>query len=358
VFSLDWYFTTRAARVNTVRWQELAKADDLGVENWLRIEVLQIMAFLTGIHGNARDSLACAEAALALARRGDDASALGLAYLTMGFAAEFAGEPERALEMGFEAVPRFREAADLRWLPYGLSNLGDLLIYFGSGDEARPLVEEAISLAAASGDDFGLAVVTGDLARIRRHEGDLASALRLFRETHDLYDQVDGTRGKLGCIAGMASIAFDQGQPEHAARLLGAIDAQMQRAGVKVIAFNLMTRRIKDEVRDRLGERVYEREFDVGRSIPWHDAVADAMALAVDTTGDSEDESPVNPFGLTSRERDVLRQLIEGRSDKEIADALYIGARTVQTHVANLLAKLDVHNRAEAAAVAVRNNLL
>ncbi len=62
--------------------------------------------------------------------------------------------------------------------------------------------------------------------------------------------------------------------------------------------------------------------------------------------------------GLTQRELDVLRLLVEGNSDREIAEALFIGARTVQTHVANLFAKLGVNARAEAAAVAVRRGIV
>jgi len=54
----------------------------------------------------------------------------------------------------------------------------------------------------------------------------------------------------------------------------------------------------------------------------------------------------------------VLRLLVEGHSDREIADALFIGARTVQTHVANLFTKLGINARAEAAAVAVRRGLV
>jgi DNA-binding NarL/FixJ family response regulator len=54
----------------------------------------------------------------------------------------------------------------------------------------------------------------------------------------------------------------------------------------------------------------------------------------------------------------VLRLLVEGRSDREIGDALFIGTRTVQTHVSNLFAKLGVNSRAEAAAVAVRRGLV
>jgi DNA-binding NarL/FixJ family response regulator len=50
--------------------------------------------------------------------------------------------------------------------------------------------------------------------------------------------------------------------------------------------------------------------------------------------------------------------LVEGRSDREIADLLFIGQRTVETHVSNLLAKLGVRNRAEATAFAVREGLI
>ena len=62
--------------------------------------------------------------------------------------------------------------------------------------------------------------------------------------------------------------------------------------------------------------------------------------------------------GLTPRELDVLRLLVEGRSDREIGEALFIGTRTVQTHVSNLFAKLGVNTRAEAAAVAVRRGIV
>jgi DNA-binding NarL/FixJ family response regulator len=54
----------------------------------------------------------------------------------------------------------------------------------------------------------------------------------------------------------------------------------------------------------------------------------------------------------------VLRLLVAGRSDKEIAAALFIGMRTVQTHAEHLYAKLGVRNRHEATAVAVRRGLV
>ena len=54
----------------------------------------------------------------------------------------------------------------------------------------------------------------------------------------------------------------------------------------------------------------------------------------------------------------MLRLLAQGRSDREIAETLYIGTRTVETHVSNLIAKLGVHNRTEATARAMQNGLV
>jgi DNA-binding CsgD family transcriptional regulator/tetratricopeptide (TPR) repeat protein len=59
-------------------------------------------------------------------------------------------------------------------------------------------------------------------------------------------------------------------------------------------------------------------------------------------------------LGLTQRERDVLALLAEGRTDRQIAEALFISPRTVAMHVSNILTKLGVPNRGGAAAVAHR----
>jgi len=58
--------------------------------------------------------------------------------------------------------------------------------------------------------------------------------------------------------------------------------------------------------------------------------------------------------GLTPRELEVLGLLVEGRSNRQIAEQLFISGKTASVHVTNLLAKLGVHSRLEAAAVARR----
>ena len=61
---------------------------------------------------------------------------------------------------------------------------------------------------------------------------------------------------------------------------------------------------------------------------------------------------------LTAREREVLRRLALGLSNREIADALCIGEETVKTHVGSVLAKLQVENRAQAIVQALRRGLV
>jgi NarL family two-component system response regulator LiaR len=64
------------------------------------------------------------------------------------------------------------------------------------------------------------------------------------------------------------------------------------------------------------------------------------------------------PLELTSREHDVLRELATGLSNKEIGSALGVSEETVKSHVANLLGKLGVDNRAQAIAQALRSGLI
>jgi two-component system, NarL family, response regulator NreC len=61
---------------------------------------------------------------------------------------------------------------------------------------------------------------------------------------------------------------------------------------------------------------------------------------------------------LTDREREVLQLLAEGRSNKEVAALLDVGLSTVETHRANLMQKLNLHNTAEIVLYAVRKGII
>jgi DNA-binding NarL/FixJ family response regulator len=62
-------------------------------------------------------------------------------------------------------------------------------------------------------------------------------------------------------------------------------------------------------------------------------------------------------FGLSRREREVLGLIVQGRNNREIGERLFISQKTVGVHVGNILSKLRVSGRVEAAAVSIRLGL-
>ncbi len=85
-----------------------------------------------------------------------------------------------------------------------------------------------------------------------------------------------------------------------------------------------------------------------------HPIATDQVMSHMTQANSTEDEPSLNT--ITPRERDVLREITNGKSNKEIAVALFITEKTVKTHVSSILSKLNFHDRTQAALFATRKN--
>ena len=81
-------------------------------------------------------------------------------------------------------------------------------------------------------------------------------------------------------------------------------------------------------------------------------AFAQCSSDSIQVTGWSPSAALQRLSGLTAREREVLDLLAQGLSNRRIAEQLFISEKTASVHVSNILAKLGVASRLEAAAVA------
>ena len=111
-------------------------------------------------------------------------------------------------------------------------------------------------------------------------------------------------------------------------------------------------------VRDSLGEEHFTAAWKAGRALSLDQTVAEATALVHEASTTDGNDASAAAAGLTERERAVLRLLVRGRPDKEIAATLGISRRTVSNHIVSIRAKLAAPSRAAAAAIAVRDRLL
>ncbi len=156
-------------------------------------------------------------------------------------------------------------------------------------------------------------------------------------------------------------MAMRAGRDADAVRLLGAADALHEADGMPPAgASQASGTPAVAAARAALGEEAFAAAWAAGQVLPMDDAVDHALALieTIGTPATSVTSSqPADSIGLTRREREVLRLLAEGRTDREIATALSISHRTVRGHVTNLLGKLEVKSRVEAGVFAVRNGL-
>jgi DNA-binding CsgD family transcriptional regulator len=85
-------------------------------------------------------------------------------------------------------------------------------------------------------------------------------------------------------------------------------------------------------------------------------AAVNADARPAPVVADAEPDE-LERLGLTAREREVLRLVADGRSNSQIAEVLFISRKTASVHVSNILSKLGVSTRVEAAALAHRRGI-
>jgi DNA-binding CsgD family transcriptional regulator len=204
-----------------------------------------------------------------------------------------------------------------------------------------PLLVVAMRAAADAGDP-AFRVCLGEIAARRPTSGMLdeanaatfaAESTRLGKPELPLWEKAAGLWQALGHVT------------RHAYALMRAGAAAAAAGDRKLAASHFATsaRLAADARATALLERV--------------NALATRCNVSLGNDAGSGSGSPIRPFGLTGREIEVLRLLAAGRSNREIADSLFISVKTASVHVSNIFGKLGVSTRSAAAALAHRNDL-
>jgi DNA-binding NarL/FixJ family response regulator len=158
-------------------------------------------------------------------------------------------------------------------------------------------------------------------------------------------------------LVALALIAAQDREMTTAARRIGAMDAAWRASGLEVPQhFQQCLDRATQDAETVLGVDAFAAARTAGHA-NMHRVIADA--LTSDTT--SEPATPVSSasgVALSARQLEVLALVVDGHSDPQIAEMLYISPRTVSHHVAAIMHMLGAGSRGEAAVCAVRAELL
>ncbi len=356
---------------------------------------LRIGSALSGwweARGNPREAARLYTQALPLATDAPDEVRFA-ALRNYAWLLALSGETAHALALRPEIVALSEAIGDAQTDMNAKKLLGVLAFVEGDLDEGRRFMEEALEIAEASGlnrssggllinlatfaelsKDYeaSLAYHRRGLAHLDRErnpgfytmhllgmaavllaQGHLQESDRIIRDVWPAIAELRMTQVVVGAAATKGELLLETGDPERAARLFGAAEQIIETNGwvlsqVEIVALT----ELHDKVAAALPDDVLERATATGRAMSIDDLSCDMeYPIAV---------APVAPAPslLTPREIDVARLLVEGKTNPEIAEALFISERTVQSHVANIMAKLGVNSRTAAAARVVRDGLL
>jgi DNA-binding NarL/FixJ family response regulator len=263
--------------------------------------------------------------------------------------------------------------AALRLRQGRLEDAADLLARCSHDLEADAEAQLSSAALALARGDAGRAssMLERRIARLHHHRTQLALALDLLVDAHiatgnagaataaanQLTAAVDGSSSsQLRAIAlGAAGRAAQaSGDGEAADQLAAALstwlelDHPYEAARTRLSLAGVCAIARPDEAID-LAQRALAAFDELGAA-----ADADRCAALLRSLGVTGRSGPRSAGTLTKREQEVLRLLASGLSNPEIADRLHVSRKTASHHVSNVLAKLGVRNRAEAAAMAAR----
>ena len=263
------------------------------------------------------------------------------------------------LDEGLALAP----AADAAWDMAAMANSHGVVAFArGEYAAAAQWSEEALSGWQALDDTGHVGAARINYARAMLALGDLCRAAEALGLVLDVVQvDVGDDAYASDCFEIAAGLALEAGKLTAAARLLAAAEAMVNRMGsLRRPGFQTFFEREVAATRIRLGEEAFAEAWEEGATLPLGPALELARAIveaAVPAQAPAT-PAPIGPTALTARERDVLRLVASGLSDKEIATALGIARHTASNHVANIRTKLGSPSRAAIAALAVRDGLL
>jgi DNA-binding NarL/FixJ family response regulator len=161
-------------------------------------------------------------------------------------------------------------------------------------------------------------------------------------------------------IANFAVLAASSGQHAKATRLFAAAQTERDTIGLKLQEpEKTLYTQSEDVARLGLSQEMFNECWQAGRALHAEQAVAEALALEMEPP--AYRAQPTDTPGiarLSIREMEVLQLLALGRTDRDIATALFVNVRTVHGHVATILARLGVSTRTSAVTTAIAAGII
>jgi DNA-binding CsgD family transcriptional regulator/tetratricopeptide (TPR) repeat protein len=314
--------------------------------------------------------------ALDVYRELNDRRGISGTLMLFGWAAMRTGDYTQAAVHLEECRALAQQTGDTRNTAFALSGLGEMAVRQGQYERAAALLTESLRLNRAGGYHWSVATVLGSLGWVALAQRQYAAMAAFLGESLALRMKIGDQGGIAWCLEKLAEAALVQGQTspaqtqfaryQAAARIFGA--AAHLRAPVKSIMDPVdqpaYDRNLASLRRD-LGEEAFAAAWVEGAALALPamvdyaleepaleaapESTPDAVAGRLQGTRSPESHEGGQRGGLTARELEVVDLIVQGKSNREIAAAMTIGVKTVETYITRILNKLGFESRVQVA---------
>ncbi len=357
--ALATYWEARGQLVEGGEWLQAALAAAGTALAPLRVPALTALARLTYLQGSYADAARLSTASLALARELDDAAGIAAALGELGMTQRLQRDLPNSLRHLTEALDRFRALGDRAGEAFALQNLGMTARVAGDTVRSAAFLQAAVAIQQELGDLRQLALVSTMIGLNAAQAGDAGAAFAHLAAALAAHHEMGDPWFTIFDLLGLAQVLMAQDRPGEVARLLGVAQALGERVGTPLSRVGDVTfAPLHAAIAAQQDEPAFAAAWAEGRALPPARLVPYVQALVRTAAPAAAPAAPLTAAPLTRREWEVARLLVQGCSDRQIADTLSISVATVGVHVHHILEKLALRSRHQVADWATAQGLL
>jgi len=287
-----------------------------------------------------------------------DIGGMGELHKDLGWCAMRTGDYRLAQTHLQQDLLLAQESGDKHALNYAYSGLGEVAVRLGQYPRAARLLAQGLALSREQGDRWMEATILGSLGWEALRQRQFDRMRDWLGESLSLRMGIGDQGGIAWCLEKLAEAAILEGQPHQAAKIFASAAALRSPLQSVIDPADMQDyERMLSGLRSRLDPAAYQALCEAGQAMPLKDVVGAALSAPAQT-GAASVSDKVKYQGLSKRERETAGWIAQGKSNREIARAMTVGEKTVETYVTRILNKLGFDSRVQIAVWAVEKDLV
>lgn len=244
-------------------------------------DALETLGMVAHRRGDAERATVLLQEGLELFRGLGDKRGMASALRGLADLAQDRTDYARAGALAEESAALFRDIGDVYGLGSVLYIMANAAVERGDFERAEQLITYGLGEKRKAGDKEAVADSLRDLAVIVQRRKDYGRAVSLWKESLMLHQELGSAPRTIDCLEGLAGLVSLTGQPERAARLLGAVNALRAVAGISRWRGLLRRPESDRHLRTTLGEDAFAAAWAAGGMLSLDRAIAEALAMDI-----------------------------------------------------------------------------